>query len=117
MNFEQSIEKEQVERQTKKNVTHERLSILRNQGKFRISRSLILEENHEVLLDVFGNMIILKAEYLFPSDEIGYVALSPLFKPITEGCAPTDYDIIYKEARNDAGEITGYFIDVKELEQ
>jgi len=57
----------------------------RRKGKFRISDDLIKQGDASRLLSLFGNMVIVRAEYLYWGC-IEYDAYSPLFREV-ESCA------------------------------
>lgn len=49
-------------------------------GRFSIPRDTLRGENNEDLFQLFGQTIILRAEYKLTKDVIEYTALSPLFR-------------------------------------
>lgn len=65
----------------------------RRVGIFRISTDVLHMQSHEVLLRVFANFIIVRAETLFAERCIEYVAYSPLFGVVDEGEEFPEYEI------------------------
>lgn len=63
----------------------------RRMGVFDISRDLLTDSDDEFNLKLFGNFIIVRAEYLFTKDTIEYTAYSPLFEPVSPACMPPRY--------------------------
>lgn len=77
--------------------------LINRQGKFSVHRDLIRGADNEMLLKIFANMIITRAEYMFIPDVIKYEALSPLFRE-TEQCEiPPEYEITCHKIYTDEG--------------
>ena len=91
------------------------MNIKKNLGRFKISRELIHGGNHKPIMQVFSNMIPLRTEYLYPSDQLEYIAYSPLFEEVSEGSGPIDYKITCTETRDDNENITGYEIKAEKI--
>lgn len=63
---------------------------MRRLGRFRISMEMIRESTAEVRLALSG-MLIVRAEQMFESDAIEYVAASEYFEPVEQGCRAPEY--------------------------
>ena len=66
-------------------------------GQFKISASLLRDPNlggWPALLPLFAHMVVIRAEFIFASDVIEYMAHSDLFEESPEHCVPPEYDII-----------------------
>jgi len=61
-------------------------------GSFRIGKNFI-DDNPELVRQVMGRMIIVRAEYMFGS-YINYTALSPEFDKVGEGYKAPEYEVI-----------------------
>ena len=66
---------------------------MRRYGRFSISHEMIRKESDE-LYCLFANMIIVKAEAQFATDNIEYVAISKLFGEMEENECIPEYRII-----------------------
>lgn len=74
----------------------EKFYLDRKRGIFNIARPYIIK--YPVFVKaIMGQMIILRAEFIFHKDCIEYVALSDLFKEIKEGDELPIYDIILND--------------------
>ena len=65
----------------------------RRLGRFQLSRWALESVPDEVLAKIFAGMVIVRAEYLWPSDAIDYVAYAPQFERVQEGAEWEYYDI------------------------
>ena len=63
----------------------------RRRGKFMVSRELLSEATPE-LVEFMKNFLIIRAEMLFHTDAIEYIAISELFDPVKEGYDAPEYD-------------------------
>lgn len=85
-------------------------------GRFSIPRDVIRGDNNEVLLKVFANTIIMRAEYKLSKDVIEYTALSPLFRVKEESEMVPEYRLECKSIYSD-GEIVDIDVIVEELKK
>ena len=60
-------------------------------GRFKISGCLL--RDWEKLLPLFGQLVIVRCEYLWSMDAAEYTAYSKLFEEVPEGCMPPEYEI------------------------
>jgi hypothetical protein len=63
-------------------------------GCFRLSGELIYFAEPKDLLKLMGNFFIVRAEHLFYSDHIEYVAYSPLFGLTDQGEEVPNYTLL-----------------------
>jgi hypothetical protein len=63
-------------------------------GKIKITDALIHALEHDEVLKIFSNLIIIKAEYYCYNKTFEYHAFSPLFKKQHELCPPPEYRMI-----------------------
>ena len=66
-------------------------------GRFKISGCLL--RDWEKLLPLFGQLVIVRCEYLWSMDAAEYTAYSKLFEEVPEDCMPPEYEIV---CHNDA---------------
>lgn len=64
---------------------------LRMMGKFSLPTQYI-EEQPDVVMQLFANTIVVRAELMFQSKAIDYVLLHPDFEVVPEGVDPPEYD-------------------------
>lgn len=62
-------------------------------GLFAINRSLIADAPFEELLKFFANFLIVRAEAIYWTNTIQYVAYSPVFEPVDPSKDPPLYMI------------------------
>lgn len=62
-------------------------------GKFSISRRLI-EDAPDTCLLVMAKVIVIRAEMLFESNSVEYVALSQLFDEVPQDCESPTYRVM-----------------------
>lgn len=72
--------------------------LVRRLGRFKMSGYLL--KKPELILPVMANFVVVRCEYLYYSDEVAYVAFSPLFEVCAEHTEPPDYDIIARKDRD-----------------
>ena len=77
--------------------TIENLGLRRRLGKFSISIELLHTGNHFVLLQLFSNVIIVKAEQHFDTNIIEYLGISIDFEEVAEGAAAPYYTYVYEQ--------------------
>lgn len=64
-------------------------------GQFKVSAALLRGgAGWPALLPLFAHMVVIRAEFIFASDAIEYMAHSDLFEESPEHCVPPEYDII-----------------------
>jgi len=78
--------------------------LLRRRGRFNVSRDLIDAPSH-ILFEFFKNFIIVRAEFMYDSDSIEYIAVSWLFSPIEKGIETPDYNFEITEQEDGSIEI------------
>lgn len=60
-------------------------------GKFNIAQSLLEMDGEQVLLDLFGQMIVVRCELRYELDAFEYIAMSPLFQEVPVGNVIPEY--------------------------
>ena len=80
-------------------------------GRFHISRMILRNTDEKTLLSFFANFIIVRAESMFSSDTVEYIAYSRLFDVTDEGETAPMYTI---GCRAEVGQVVEIF--VKRLE-
>lgn len=65
-------------------------------GKLRIRRDLLPELSDEALQFIFGQFVVVRAEYMFTGNYIEYIAYSPLFNVLPLASEPDLYDVILR---------------------
>lgn len=63
-------------------------------GIFTIDHTVMVA-HPEVVQAIMGDVIVLRAEFMFMPDHIEYHAYSPRFDIVPSGTEPPDYDVIY----------------------
>lgn len=76
----------------------------KRKGHFQISKRL-LEVCDDSIFKLFGNVIVVRCEYLFEKDVFDYYAFSPLFEEIVEYIQPPDYEFVVNKDE-ETGEVT-----------
>jgi hypothetical protein len=79
--------------------TKQKNALLCKRGRFSITRMILLQQP-EVLLAVMSHMLIVRAESMFDSDKIEYIAYSNLFDTISESEPTPSYTIIIAETKD-----------------
>jgi hypothetical protein len=67
-------------------------SLFARRGIFRINILFSLQQDPEVLFDIFSRCIIIRAEHRFIDQYIEYLAVSPEFEPVEEGLQAPEYE-------------------------
>lgn len=62
-----------------------------NRGTFKLSGEFFRGIRAGEGVNVFHNMIVLRAEQAWDGDYIRYMAIHPDFLPVTEGCVTPEY--------------------------
>lgn len=78
-------------------------SLLKRMGRFAISHDSI-KSGVDGLLEIFGKVIVLRAESIYHTQAIEYIAISPLFDVVEPELDPPSYKFIVTDAEID-GEI------------
>lgn len=73
---------------------YSRLIDERNIGTFTLSRELLADNDDALNLKLFGNFIIIRAEYMFATNAVEYTAYSPLFESVESSCMPPAYQVV-----------------------
>ncbi len=60
-------------------------------GRFSLTREAIWSSDYDLLKVVFGDIIVVRAEFLFAEDKLEYTAMSPKFDEIQEGGQIPEY--------------------------
>jgi hypothetical protein len=72
--------------------------IRNRRGRFRVSEEM-MQDHYSKLLPLFGQCIILRAEYRYDTRTFDYIAVSPSFDPVPPHLeAPEYYAIIQENA-------------------
>jgi hypothetical protein len=69
-------------------------------GRFSISRRILTCTDADALGQLFGMLIVVRAEADFMRDTVDYEAYSMLFPPIPMGCQPPKYYIAVHQGAN-----------------
>lgn len=77
--------------------------IMKRKGFFKLDKQII-EKEPEIVMQLLGKMIIVRAEMMYITNTIEYGAYSELFEEVEEGKFIPTYDIkIHKIPNNDDG--------------
>jgi hypothetical protein len=79
-------------------------------GRFSISHHALRYSTGEQLCSLFGNFIVMRAESMFVSDSIEYLAYSALFEPCDYGDIPPEYTLKITQETDDT-----WIVEVEKL--
>ena len=68
-------------------------SLISRRGVFELSRKVI-EADPTLAFRILGTVLIVKAECLFYTNAIEYMAYSPMFDEQPDGAYPNHYDVV-----------------------
>jgi hypothetical protein len=78
------------------NIVTQDLDLKNRVGKFEVEREVI-DDYPEVVMQIMGQVIVLRAEFLLHKNAIEYIARSPHFEEGPEGMEAPSYDIEINE--------------------
>lgn len=81
--------------------------LVSRRGRFNVSKEF-LNNPTSVIFQLFSNFIIVRAEYMYDTDSVEYIAVSKLFSPVEEGYETPDYKITIKEQDDGSYEIKAH---------